>query len=135
MYCLCRLCCSMYCLCANVYCTTASVCQPNSSYQNISYHIISYHIISYHIVLSFCDPKFCREKNKKRCSSRMLHTLDWLVVTKVSGQHTGPIYSVQCCPLKMGPTGCSKNSVTTTLRCVTSQKSRDLTHTATEALN
>jgi len=39
MYCLCRLCCSMYCLCVNVYCTTATGCQPNCSY---IYHII-YH--------------------------------------------------------------------------------------------
>ena len=29
----CRLCCSMYCLCANVYCTTATGCQPNCSLQ------------------------------------------------------------------------------------------------------
>ena len=25
------LCCSMYCLCVNVYCTTATRCQPNFS--------------------------------------------------------------------------------------------------------
>jgi hypothetical protein len=30
-YFLCRLCCSMYCLCVNVYCTTATGCQPNCS--------------------------------------------------------------------------------------------------------
>ena len=54
----------MYCLCVNVYCTTATGCQPNCSSQIyhiipyiISYHIkciipyhISYHIVSYHIV-------------------------------------------------------------------------------------
>ena len=54
-------CCSVYCLCVNVYCTTATGCQTNCSYQIyhiilsyilpiISYHIISYHIISYHII-------------------------------------------------------------------------------------
>jgi len=32
------LCCSMYCLCVNVYCTTATVCQPKCSSQ--IYHII-----------------------------------------------------------------------------------------------
>jgi hypothetical protein len=44
------LCCSVYCLCVNVYCTTATGCQPNCSKQ--TYHII-YHIISYII-----DDKF-----------------------------------------------------------------------------
>ena len=41
-YCV-SLCCSVYCLFVNVYCTTATGCQPNCSYQ--IYHIISYHII------------------------------------------------------------------------------------------
>jgi energy-coupling factor transporter transmembrane protein EcfT len=42
---------SVYCLCVNVYCTTATGCQPNCSYISyISYHhIISY--ISYHIYI------------------------------------------------------------------------------------
>jgi len=31
LYCLCRFGCSMYCLCVNVYCTTATGCQPNCS--------------------------------------------------------------------------------------------------------
>jgi hypothetical protein len=39
---LCRLCCSVYCLCVNVYCTTATVCLPNCNYQ--IYYIISYHL-------------------------------------------------------------------------------------------
>jgi len=43
MYCV-LLCCSVYCLCVNVYCTTATRCQPNCSYQ--IYHMVSY-IISY----------------------------------------------------------------------------------------
>ena len=34
------LCCSVYCLCVNVYCTTATGCQPNLQLKNISYHII-----------------------------------------------------------------------------------------------
>ena len=33
----------MYCLCVNIYCTTATGCQPNCSQQ--IYHIISYHKI------------------------------------------------------------------------------------------
>ena len=33
MYILFSLCCSMYCLCVNVYCTTATGCQPNCSEQ------------------------------------------------------------------------------------------------------
>ena len=47
------MCCSVYCLCVNVYCTTASGCRPNCSWQIyhiISYHIISHHITSYHII-------------------------------------------------------------------------------------
>ena len=43
----------MYRLCVNVYCTTATGCLPNCSWQIyhiISYHIISYHIISHHII-------------------------------------------------------------------------------------
>jgi len=35
------LCCSMYCLCVNVYCTAATGCQSNCSKQNIPYHIQS----------------------------------------------------------------------------------------------
>ena len=31
VYILCSLCCSIYCLCVNVYCTTATGCQPNCS--------------------------------------------------------------------------------------------------------
>jgi len=41
-----ELCCSMYCLCVNVYCTTATRCQPKCS---SIYHITSYHFISYFI--------------------------------------------------------------------------------------
>ena len=32
------LCCSMYCLCVNVYCTAATGCQPNCSYKTYQYH-------------------------------------------------------------------------------------------------
>jgi len=31
LYILFSMCCSMYCLCVNVYCTTATSCQPNCS--------------------------------------------------------------------------------------------------------
>jgi len=31
VYCLCLFCCSMNCLCVNVYCTSATGCQPNCS--------------------------------------------------------------------------------------------------------
>jgi hypothetical protein len=36
----------MYCLCVNVYCTTATGCQPNCSWQ--IYHIITYHMVNCH---------------------------------------------------------------------------------------
>jgi len=39
------LCCSVYCLCVNMYCTTATGCQPNRSSQ--IYHIISYQKIGF----------------------------------------------------------------------------------------
>ena len=38
-------------------------------------------------------------------------------------------------PLKMGAIGCPKTSITTNLRCVTSQKSEDFFYTASEASN
>jgi len=43
MYCLCRLCCSVYCLCVDVYYTTATECQPISSKQiyRLHRHVIS----------------------------------------------------------------------------------------------
>ena len=49
-YCV-SLCCSVYCLCVNVYCTTATGCQPNCSYR---IYIISNNIISYRKTLSQC---------------------------------------------------------------------------------
>jgi hypothetical protein len=36
----CYLCCSMYCLCINVYCTAATGWQPKLQLINISYHVI-----------------------------------------------------------------------------------------------
>jgi hypothetical protein len=39
------LCCCVYCLCVNVYCTTATGCRPNCS-QQIYIYIISYHIFT-----------------------------------------------------------------------------------------
>ena len=46
------LCCSVYCLCVNVYCTVLLPpgVNPISVNKYISYHIVSYHIISYHII-------------------------------------------------------------------------------------
>jgi len=46
------LCCFVYCLCVNVYCTTATGWIPHCSQQ--IYHII-YHIMSYHILLSLSE--------------------------------------------------------------------------------
>jgi hypothetical protein len=34
----------MYCFCVNIYCTTATGCEPNCSWQ--IYHIVSYHILT-----------------------------------------------------------------------------------------
>jgi len=45
------------------------------------------------------------------------------------------IFGVTAWPLKMGPIGCTETSVTTNLRCVTSQKSEDIIYTAAEAWN
>jgi len=59
-------------------------------------------------------------------------TLRRLVVTDLSGQPTGPT-SWTALPLKKGPIGCPKTSVTTKPRRVTSQKSEDLAYTAEEA--
>ena len=46
---------SRYCLCVNVYCTTATGCQPSCSWQiyiiyHITYHVIISYIISYYII-------------------------------------------------------------------------------------
>ena len=53
------LCCSVYCLCVNVYCTTATGCQPNFSSQ--MYHIVSCHIISngFRYTVSLLSPRNC----------------------------------------------------------------------------
>ena len=45
-----QLCCSVYCLRVNVYCTTATECKPNCSWQIYHHIIISYHhIIKCHV--------------------------------------------------------------------------------------
>ena len=44
------------------------------------------------------------------------------------------IFGIIAGPLKMGPIGCTETSVTTSLRCVTSQKSEDIVYTAGESL-
>jgi hypothetical protein len=47
------ICCSVYCLCVNVYCTAATGRQPNCGQQ--IYHIISYisYDVSFHIISSY----------------------------------------------------------------------------------
>ena len=57
----------MYCLCVNVYCTTATGCQPNCTYQ--TYHIIQYHIDH----LSYPGPGQC--------------SLDWEFTNNISNSH------------------------------------------------
>jgi len=47
----------------------------------------------------------------------MAQNVYWYLVADVSEQHIGPIFIVEVCP---------ETSVTTNLRCVTSQKSEDL---------
>jgi hypothetical protein len=49
----CQLCCHMYCLCVNVYCTTATGCQPNCSkqtYQHMSINNLVLGTLSTHIL-------------------------------------------------------------------------------------
>jgi hypothetical protein len=81
----------------------------------------------------------------------MLRSVEWPLVTEVSGQLIGPIFKVQATteecrqhlgeqsygevcthsswtasPLKMGPIGCPRSGqLTTNLRCVISQKSKE----------
>ena len=51
LYILFSLCCSVYCLYVNVYCTTATGCQPIAVNKYIiSYHFISSYRIIYHII-------------------------------------------------------------------------------------
>ena len=58
MYCLCSLCYSVCCLFVNVYCSTATRYEPNSSYQ-------VYHIVSYYINISYV--KFYISENSRDC--------------------------------------------------------------------
>ena len=63
-----------------------------------------------------------------RCRSWLfwdVRSMDWWLVTDVSGQTIRPIFK--------GTTGCPKSQATTNLRCVTSQKSEDPIYTAAEA--
>jgi hypothetical protein len=68
----------------------------------------------------------------------MLGNVDWPFVTDVSGQSLSPIYKGQGTqedwtgsPLKIGPTGCLKTSMTTNRPSVTSQKSKTLINLTT----
>ena len=72
----------------------------------------------------------CGYKNKNkvdhRCSG-ILRSVDWWLVTVVSGQ---PV-----CLIFRGPIRCSETSVTTNLRCVTPQKSEDIIYIVAETWN
>jgi hypothetical protein len=78
------LCRSMYCLCVNVYCTTATGCQPSYSWQiyHIIYHIsciiISY-IISCHIIsciISYHTPKLAVQLESTKFRILILYVTD-----------------------------------------------------------
>ena len=69
------LCCSVYCLCVNVYCTVLLPAGVNPIAVNrniISYHIISYHIISYPRTTKI-PCKHLAELLPSRLSSLQLH--------------------------------------------------------------
>jgi len=82
------LCCFVYCLCVNVYCTTATRCQPSCSWQiyHIIYHIVSYHvmschmscIISYHISynMSYHTPELAVQLERTRFWILILYVTD-----------------------------------------------------------
>jgi hypothetical protein len=63
------LCCSVYCLCVNVYCTTATWCQPNSSQQT---HIISYNIFKNRRIFFVY---LCQESAVNACYLHVLYLL------------------------------------------------------------
>jgi hypothetical protein len=68
------LCCFLYCLCVNVYCTAATGCQPNCSKQiyHIIYHIIPYHITSHQVVINAvrrCCWLYVESANSDKCLS------------------------------------------------------------------
>ena len=61
----------------------------------------------------------------------MLHSVDFYLVTDVSGQFNSPTFNgqaahevIDCLTLEVGQIGCPETSVTTNIRCVTSHKSQ-----------
>ena len=63
----------------------------------------------------------------------VLAATQWLTVRSTTHKHC--VSRKTAWPLKKEPIGCSEMSVTTNLRCVTSQKSEDFIYTAAEARN
>jgi hypothetical protein len=57
------------------------------------------------------------------CSSGMLHSINWYLLTDVLGQPISPIFKGQAI----------HRQLTTNLHCVTSQKSKDLIYNVAEA--
>jgi hypothetical protein len=56
------------------------------------------------------------------CSSGMLCSVDWELVTDVLGQPIGPIFAF----FKVGPMGCPDTWLATDIRCVASQQTEDI---------
>ena len=70
------------------------------------------------------------------CSSGILRSLDWQLITDVSRNLSASSSSVMTAyPLKVEPIDCPETSAITNLRCVTSQKSGCLICVAAEAWN
>jgi len=106
------LCCFVYCLCVNVYCTTATGCQPNCSYQIyhiiyriVSYHIISYiislHIVSYHIISISIFMKHINLTNFLLCIFKCGSRNNWKSVTSSLKVHSVPSCDACTVPLRV----------------------------------
>jgi hypothetical protein len=65
-----KLCCSMYCLCVNVYCTTATGCQPNCSWQ--IYQISN--IFANHYLVVNSEVRFTENILTVFCCAKHQHT-------------------------------------------------------------
>ena len=66
--------------------------------------------------------KLCERYSNLRFSG-ILRSVDWQLVTNVLGQTIGPLFKGEA--VQEGP----ETSVTTNLRCITSQKTEDLVYT------
>ena len=89
------LCFSVYFLCVNVYCNTASVCQPNCSWQIYQYHkntliILQKYVKHYVVVIptntifNLLDFKFLQQYSWRFKFSFFLRRADWCEVTDFS---------------------------------------------------